>query len=251
MGTVNFELDEGVGIIGLKSGKKNPINPELVADFSEVLKEIINSDDVKSVVLTSDNEKFFSIGLDVPKLIDMEKEEFRAFIRNFNKLCLDLYTISKPTVASINGHAIAGGFILALCCDYRFMGKGRGLVGLNEVKLGVSVPLLPQKILERLAGERIARDMIYSGEFYNPERAFELGAVDGVFESEEVLEKSIEKARNLGEMPERAFQAVKLNRIIEIKELVMKNFDSDVDTFVELWYSDKAQERLREAIKSF
>mgnify|MGYP000734207827 CR=1 FL=1 len=251
MSTVETEISGGVGIVRLSSGRKNPINPDLVKDLSERIEEIKEGEEIQSLVLTSSDDRFFSIGLDVPRLIDLERSEFRKFIREFNLLCLDIYTLPKPSVASINGHAIAGGCILALCCDYRYMSEGKRLIGLNEVKLGVSVPYLPHKILEQTAGERTATEMIYGGEFYSPEKALEMGVVDEIFSSEELLEKSVEKARNLGRMPGKAFAAVKENRTESIKEKALERLEKDVDVFVELWFSEEGQKRLREAAKNF
>ncbi len=251
MASVEVENKDGVAVIRLNSGRKNPINPDLVRDLSEMIGEIERDSKIHSMVLTSSDDRFFSIGLDVPRLINLERSEFREFIKEFNLLCLDIYTLPKPTIASINGHAIAGGCILTLCCDFRYAGDGRILIGLNEVKLGVSVPYLPQKILEQIAGERVATEMIYGGEFYSPEKALEMGIVDGVFSSEELLQKSFEKAKVIGGQPAKAFTAVKMNRTGEIKELALKKLERDVDVFVELWFSEVAQKRLKEAAKNF
>ena len=251
MVSVEIENADNIAVVKLSSGKKNPINPELVRDLSGMIKKVKENSEIKSMVLTSSNDRFFSIGLDVPELIEYGRDEFRKFIKDFNLLCLELYTLPKPTIAAINGHAIAGGCILALCCDYRFMGDGKKLIGLNEVKLGVSVPYLPQKILEQIAGGRVATEMIFSGEFYTPEKAFNMGVVDGIFSSDELLQKSIEKARILGEQPADAFATVKINRAGEIKEFYLRKLEKDVDVFVDLWFSDEAQKRLREAAKNF
>ena len=147
MSTVKVESFDGVAVLKLNSGKKNPINPELVNDLSDAVKDVKESGDVRGVILTSEDERFFSIGLDVPKLINEDREKFREFIRDFNLLCLEIYTLPKPVIAAVNGHATAGGYILALCCDYRFMAEGKSLIGLNEVKLGLTVPYLPMRIL--------------------------------------------------------------------------------------------------------
>lgn len=93
-------------------------------------------------------------------------DEGRSLAKLKNKLVayLALYTLPKPVVAAITGHAIAGGCILALCCDYRFISEGRKLMGLNEVKLGVPVPYLADRVLHALVGTRYAREIIESGE---------------------------------------------------------------------------------------
>ncbi|ADC66047.1 Enoyl-CoA hydratase/isomerase [Ferroglobus placidus DSM 10642] len=245
--SVEVEVVDGVAILKMNSGKKNPINPELVEDLKRAVESV--KSEASGIVLTSKDERFFSIGLDVPKLIDYDKQLFKEFIRSFNLLCLEIYTMPKPTVAAVNGHAIAGGCILALCCDYRFMVKEKALIGLNEIKLGLSVPYLPQRILQMI-DERVARDVVYGGDFYSAEKALELGIIDGVFSKEELVEKSIEKVKSLNH-PAEAFSAVKKNRTLKVKEECLALLEKDVETFTSLWFSEEGQKRLKEAMRSF
>ena len=247
---VKVERVEDVAVLKMGGERKNPINPELVSDLSSAVEEVKESEEVRGVVLTSEDERFFSIGLDVPKLINEEREKFREFIKSFNLLCLEIFTLPKPVVAAINGHATAGGCILALCCDYRFMAEGKSLIGLNEVKLGLSVPYLPQRILQQI-GLRVARDVVFGGEFYTPEKALEMGIIDAVFPKERLMDEAIKKAKDLGKHPSKAFAAVKENATAKIKEECLTILEKDVDTFVDLWFSEEAQKRLREVMKSF
>ncbi len=250
MGRVKVEVVNGVAVLKMGGEKKNPINPELVSDLGEAVEHVRESDEVRGVVLTSDDERFFSIGLDVPRLIDYDRKEFREFIRNFNLVCLEIYTLPKPVVAAINGHAIAGGCILALCCDYRFMSQEKCLIGLNEIRLGLSVPYLPQRILQQMDW-KLARELVYGGDFYSPDRALEMGVVDAIFPKDELVDRSIERAKSLGELPSEAFSVVKEIRTMKVKEECMSILEKDVDAFTSLWFSEEAQKRLREVVKSF
>ncbi|UCD05621.1 MAG: enoyl-CoA hydratase/isomerase family protein, partial [candidate division WOR-3 bacterium] len=112
---------EGIAVVRLSRGTTNAINLELIHDLSDNLKVTRDDADISGLVLTSANEKFFSIGFDIPGLINLEEGDFREFYKAFNRLCLDMYTFPKPIVAAITGHAVAGGCILTICCDYRFI----------------------------------------------------------------------------------------------------------------------------------
>ena len=109
----------------------------------------------------------------------------------FNQVCMELYTMPKPTVAAVTGHAIAGGCILALCCDYRFAAEGRKLMGLNEIRLGVPVPYLADCVLRQIVGARNAREIMETGEFYLPEQSLQIGMIDRVLPLEKVVADSI------------------------------------------------------------
>ena len=142
MQMIHVEYNDGVAIVRLNRPVTNALNLQLVEELAGTLKQVTCKSDVRSLVLGSSNDKFFSIGFDIPQLFERTREDFTFFYHTFNQMCLDLYTLSKPTIAAITGHAIAGGCILALCCDYRFIADGRKLMGLNEIKLGVPVPYL-------------------------------------------------------------------------------------------------------------
>jgi enoyl-CoA hydratase/carnithine racemase len=166
-------------------------------------------------------------------------------------MCLDLYTLPKPTVAAITGHAIAGGCILALCCDYRLLADGKKLMGLNEIKLGAPLPYVVDCVLPALVGGRYAREIMESGDFYPPDAALRMGLVDAALPLDQVLPASVEKAKTLGAMPEQAFAIVKCNRTEWIGKQIAAQLEEQERRFVECWYSEVARERLKEAAAKF
>jgi enoyl-CoA hydratase/carnithine racemase len=200
MEMISVEKHGKVLLAKMNYGVTNALNPKVFQELGEILQQVKNDEAVNSLVLGSSNEKFFSIGFDIPKLFEMNRDDFSAFYRMFNQVCMELYTLSRPTVAAITGHAIAGGCILALCCDYRFIAKGKKLMGLNEVKLGVPVPYLPDRVLHALAGVRKAREMMESGRFYAPDEMLKAGVVDEVLLIEDVVKTAIEHAGALGSL---------------------------------------------------
>ncbi|MFW9992761.1 MAG: enoyl-CoA hydratase/isomerase family protein [Candidatus Odinarchaeota archaeon] len=248
---IEIEYLEQVGVLKLNRGITNAINLELVNQLSNSLKKMKEDPAVRGIVLTSSNNKFFAIGLDIPGLIGLSREEFRTFYQSFNQFCLELYTIPKPTVAAITGHATAGGCILTLCCDYRFIAEGRKFVGLNEIKLGVPVPYPADCMLQHLIGTQIARQITWYGEFYQPDALLEMGMVDEVLPQEQLLAKAVEKAKQLGELPREAFAEIKRNQVEVVEERVRKNLADKEQFFIECWFSEKTRERLNEAAKKF
>ena len=248
---IDLSHEETVAIIKLNRGVTNAINQECIIELSKIIQNLKSDPEVAGLVLSSTNDKFFSIGFDIPELYGLTKEDFRHFYKSFNQVCMDLYTIPKPSVAAITGHAIAGGTILSLCCDYRFIANERKLMGLNEIKLGVPVPYLTDCILQSLVGTRIARDVIDSGEFYEPEKLFQMGMVDQVLPQADVLPRSIDKARLLGSMSKKAFEIIKRNRVETIETRILTQWEVKQEIFIELWYSKKARRQLKEAMEKF
>ena len=251
MELIRIEYRDEVVILKLVRGITNALNLQLVNQLAENLRKVRDDSDVHSLVLGSSNEKFFSIGFDIPELFKLTRKDFRAFYQAFNRVCMDLYTLPKPTIAAITGHAIAGGCILALCCDYRFIAEGRKLMGLNEIKLGIPVPYPGDCILRHVVGTRNAREISGTGEFYRPEELLQIGMVDQVLSLKQVLPKSIEKAKLLGALPHAAFGMIKRNRIEIVEAQVLTRLAEKEQFFIECWHSNEARERLKEAIKKF
>lgn len=241
----------GTEIIKLNRGITNALNLDLVNELAEVIARIKNNPDSRSVVLTSTNDKFLSIGFDIPHLYGLSAEDFETFYRKFNQACLDLYTLPLPTVAAITGHAIAGGCILAICCDYRLIADGRKLMGLNEIKLGVPVPYLCDRVLHTLVGYQTAREIMEFGEFYPAQKALEMGIVDQVLPQDKLLDASVDRVRALGELPLKAFRMIKRNRVEPVEAQVLACLDEKIRGFLDCWYSDEARTRLKEAIEKF
>jgi enoyl-CoA hydratase/carnithine racemase len=248
---VSLENRQGVILAELRHGVTNPIGPSLVGALSRAVQSVTDDAAAGALVLTSANAKFFSIGFDIPHLIDLPREAFLEFFTSFSRLCLALLSLPKPTVAAISGHATAGGCILALCCDYRLIAQGRRLMGLNEIRLGVPIPFVADCALRSLVGQRIAREITDGGGFHLPEQALALGLVDRVVPGDELTAQSILKARGLADLPRGAFAQIKANRLAPVRAEIEAGLSRRDFEFVEAWYSPEARRRLQEAVARF
>jgi enoyl-CoA hydratase/carnithine racemase len=247
----NIEYHDNIALVKLDRGVTNAIHLQLVEELDGALQRIKRDSNARALVFSSANDKFFSIGFDIPSLFELAREDFMRFYQAFNRVCLELYAFPKPTVAAITGHAIAGGCILALCCDYRFIAEGRRLMGLNEIKLGVPVPYPADCILRDLVGARAARDVMEGGEFYQPKDAFQMGLVDRICPPEKVLTQAVEKAKVLSAFSQQAYTLIKRNRVEQIEEYIKAHLKAKERLFVDRWYSEEARELLREAMEKF
>ena len=207
------ESRSSITILRLNRSVRNPINGEMVDALEAAIHAAAADPAVAGVVLSTTSEKFFSIGLDIPDLFPLSREEFGRFIRNFDRLCLTLLAIPKPTVAAVRGHAVAGGCVLALCCDYRIIGSGKKLMGLNEAKLGVPVPYPAHQALVHAVGPNVARRMIDSASFYSPDELLRFGLVDQIAEDGDAEDAAASRATQLAEIPGCAYRAIKADRI--------------------------------------
>ncbi|MCP4724785.1 MAG: enoyl-CoA hydratase/isomerase family protein [bacterium] len=248
---ISVEKQDKIAIIRFTRSVTNPMNLEFVNSLHSEIENLENDPSIRGLVITSGNDKFFSIGFDIPELISLNEEEFGVFYRSVNKTCLKLFTMPKPAIAAVNGHAVAGGCVIALCCDHRFIAEGRTKMGLNEIKLGVTVPYPVDCILRDIAGTKVAMDVMETGEFFDPNALLRLKMVDRIIPQVDLLRESVEKVSVFGEMPPEAFAAIKRNRTEPIMKMMKENLEEREELFIKLWFSDTARENLRNAMENF
>jgi enoyl-CoA hydratase/carnithine racemase len=235
-------------VLRLQNGVTNAIGPDMVCDLLKLLPVLER--DFRGLVLAG-GEKFFSIGFDLPALLRFGEADMADFFTKLNALTLALYSIPIPTCAAVCGHAVGGGNILALACDYRIAALGKKRVGLNEVKLGVPVPYLADLILRQVVGDRGATEMLYSGELMGPEDALRIGLVDEVHPVEAVEGRAIEKISVLAALPPAALSAIKANRVESVRSKYEENRRVKDAFFLSCWFSPPVKELLEAASKKF
>jgi enoyl-CoA hydratase/carnithine racemase len=248
MPKVTLQAHDAVTFLRLNNGVTNAISPELVDDLTDAVKRI--KSEFKGMVLAGGG-KFFCIGLDLPTLLLLDRADMTEFYRRFNQAVLDLYTLPIPTACAIDGHATAGGAIIALSSDFRFISSGRKFIGFNEVKIGVPVPYLADLILRQVTGDRYATELMFTGEFVEPQQAQKIGLIDDVFSAEDLEERAVAKITELAALPPCGITAIINNRVEAVKARYEAMRSADNDLFLNCWFNPAVQELLKEAAKKF
>ena len=233
-----------VAICSLNRGVTNALNVDMIQKIHYELDKLENNSNIYGVILTSSNTKFYSIGLDIPELFPLSEKEFKIFYQNFSLLCVKILSFPKPVIAVINGHAIAGGCILALACDYRYAKKKEFKMGLNEIKLGVPVPYIAECILRDLIGINKTRVICETGDFFSPEELVNLGLIDDIFSEEILQDNAVKKITKIASHSVEAYSKIKEIRNEEILKRFKQNSEKTTDEFVNLWYSPVARKNL-------
>jgi len=248
MTTIILDGRADVAFVRLHSGVTNPIGRQLIDDLHQTLKTV--KTDFRGMILAG-GPKFFSIGLNLPELLSLDRMEMRDFFFRFNRVALELYSLPLPTACVISGHAVAGGNILALTCDYRYMGGGKKLIGLNEIRLGVPIPYLADLMVRQIAGDRAATEMLYRGEFLNATAAKQIGLIDQIFANEDLEKEALKKIAELAALPQPAFATNKANRIERILARYKQHHNEKHETFLDCWFSEETQVLLKKAVEKF
>jgi enoyl-CoA hydratase/carnithine racemase len=166
MGLVDYSLEGHVAVITLNSGE-NRFNPTFLDAFLATLEEIETQTSATTAMVRSAHSKIFCNGIDLewimPVIQSRDLPTSKNFFYQLNQLFKKLITYPLVTIASINGHAFAGGAIMACAFDFRFMRSDRGYFCLPEVDLGI--PFLPgmNALLRSAIPENVLRDMQLTG----------------------------------------------------------------------------------------
>jgi len=237
-----------VALLRLNNGVINAINPTLLEDISSALNQIKSN--YGGMVLAG-GSKFFSIGLDLPTLLTLNRSDLAVFMGHFNQVVFELYTIPLPSVCALTGHAPAGGTVFALTCDYRFAAADGKILGLNEVKIGLPVPLIADGMLRQVVGDRAATEMLYFGEFMQPQAAQQIGLVDEIFPVDQIENRAVEKIKRILTSPRYALANMKANRVQTVKSRFLAHKTADVEAFVACWFKPSTQKLLEEMAQKF
>ena len=187
-----------------------------------------------AIVLTG-REGFFSAGLDLKVAPTLDADGQRAMVTGVNSIFAAWYGFPAPVVAAVNGHAIAGGLILALCADYR-VGSSEGKYGVTEVKAGVGYPAVAMAVVRAELHGPAARRLVLGADLVDAKAALEAGALDEVAEPDDVLHRATEVARNLSMLPSDAYARTKQ----QLRRPVLDAALAEPDPLLEGWVGSEA-----------
>jgi enoyl-CoA hydratase len=203
---LRVERDGDVVIVHVDRPPVNALDPSLLAEGAAMLEEL-RADPPPAVVIAG-REGCFCAGADLKLVPTLDADGQREMVEGINRLFGGWYSFERPVVTAVTGHAIAGGFILALCGDVR-VAATLGKHGLTEVRAGLPYPAAAMAVVRAELSAAAARELVLGGELWGPERALELGAFDEVVAPVSVIPRAVEHARRLAEIPAQAYGAVK------------------------------------------
>jgi enoyl-CoA hydratase len=198
---------DGVRLLEIANGKANTLDIELLNDLRDALSDAENGD-VSALVLTGTGT-VYSAGVDLFRLLEGGDDYIDRFLPALSDGIFQLFTFPKPAIAAVNGHAIAGGCILACACDTRLGPIGAGLMGIPELQVGVVFPAAALGVMRFSIADRRLPETVFRGSNYDFEQALELGLLDRLVESETLVESALAEARRLAALGSRSFALTK------------------------------------------
>lgn len=183
----------------------NAIDHELLAAIVAALPDLRAA---RAVVLTGAG-RFFSAGLDLSYVLELDLPAAAAFAEAFDDAMTGLFALECPVVAALNGHAVAGGGVIAASADARVMADGDARIGLPELKVGVPFPASALEIVRTAWGGPHLAMLLGRGLTYRPAEALTMHLVDEVVASADVVARAEALAMELGAAPKSSYAHVK------------------------------------------
>lgn len=206
---VHLEHEGEVATLRLDRPPANAIDLDLAKQLEAVLARLEERDRPAALVVTGSGS-CFSAGLDLKVVPRYGPEEQRRLIVTLNWLIARLYALPLPTVAAVNGHAVAGGLVLTLACDYRVCSDDPAMrLGLTETRVGIPFPVAAMAVVESELAPEVARKMVLVARNVAPETALHQGVVDELQPADRVLPRALEAARELAAAPRTAYARIK------------------------------------------
>jgi enoyl-CoA hydratase len=233
---------DGVVLLRLADGKVNAMSMEfceaLTARFAAV-------SSARAVVLTGTGH-IFSAGVDLKRLVEGDAAYVRKFLPALSTMLATVFSHPAPVVAAINGHAIAGGCILACAADRRLMVRDGGRIGVTELLVGVPFPPVAMEIMRCATAPQFFADAIFSAATYTPLEAAGRGLVHDVVEPQALLDRAVEAANALAALPPKVF-ALSKRQTREPALERMKNPDLDA-AIEQIWTAPETLARVRDYV---
>lgn len=203
MSDVSLSRHGGVAVLTLDDGKANALRFSNLQAIMDALEEIEASD--AGAVLITGRNGFFSGGLDLKTLPSLEPEALRTTLLTFSQLAVRLFAFPRPTVSAVSGHAIAGGAILALCTDLRYGVTGPYRFGINEVAIGMPMPVFLVELLREVLAPPALVPMLLHGRIVSHAEAQSWGVLSATHPLDQLQEVALKRAEELATLPTSAY----------------------------------------------
>src|ERR1700722_1322458 len=230
------EHRSGVTVLRLKHGKVNALDTELLRAITAAMQD---HDPAAAVVITGHGSAF-SAGVDLKRIVDGGQAYVREFLPALTQTFLAVFNHPGPVVAAVNGHAIAGGCVLASACDVRLMSAGR--IGLSELSVGVPFPTVALEVMRHAVGPA-AGNLALTARLLDAAQAQSIGLIHDVEAPEVLLDSAVTLAQAMAKTPVEVFALSKRQLQLPARA-AMDGHDADEETIAVSWESSGTRDAI-------
>ena len=250
MSTVRIDVSGAIAVLRLDKGRGNAIDEPLVRDLTDAAQSLAANRAVRGVLLASAHPKVFCPGLDLVTLIKFDRPALERFMLRFAEMVWALYALPKPMVAAVNGHAVAGGCILALTADHRVLRRGGAQIGLNEVKVGVPLPWSVAELLKASVPPHALAQVALLGRNFADDEALRVGLADELADADGFEDHCLVRLAEFVEKDGYALAATKDALRRDVLDRMKAHERERIGGWLDGWFSAPTRARMRETVAS-
>jgi enoyl-CoA hydratase len=243
------EIHDDVAVLRLVGGKANSMDHAFLDGLDRVFGEF-ESGGARAAVITG-YETYFSAGLSLSGLQPLSRDELRAAIDKFHHAMLRIFRCPRPVVAAVNGHAIAGGCVLALQADHSVAADGPFKIGLSETAIGLGLPPLVVETTRLAVPAASWTTMMLEGRLFSPAEARERGIVDELAPPDRVEAVALDVARRLAKVPPLAYANVKTSIRAPAVEAMTRDLAARHEAWLDTWFAPETRRIHAAAVARF
>jgi enoyl-CoA hydratase len=232
---IDTKVSDGIAIVTMDHGKANALDTEFCDAMASRFNELRKSD-AKAVVLTG-QRNIFSAGVNLKRLSEGGARYIREFLPALHRLYDAVFFHPKPVIAAINGHAIAGGCVLACCADRRIMSRESGRIGVTEILVGVPFPALAFEIMRHSTPPYFFSETILSGATFSAEVAAHRGWITETVQAALLMDRAMAAAQELAVLSPAAFTQTKMQIRQPVTERLRRHGEATDKAVTEIWAS--------------
>ncbi len=233
---LDVEQRSGVTVLRLQHGKVNALDLELLQAITAAMDDV---DENAAVVITGSGPAF-SAGVDLQRIAAGGPAYVQEFLPALSGTFMAIFDHPGPVLAAVNGHAIAGGCVIAAACDVRVMSQGK--IGLAELSVGVPFPASAMEILRHAIGPAIGR-LVLTAALLDARQAESIGLVDGIETPDALLDSVIRQAQTMARIPDDVFTLTKRQLQQPARDRIAAR-SGDAQTILAMWSSARTREAI-------
>lgn len=239
---IRHDENDGVVTLAMEHGKVNALDLELLTALDDELDAIERQP--PAAIVVRGNGRVFSAGVDLFRVVEGGREYIEEFLPLLSGVLARFLALPRPTIAAVDGDAIAGGCILACAADRRLMISGEARIGIPELGVGVPFPTVPLEIMRRTISDTWLRRLMLGGARLTPEEAMEAGLVDRIVASGSLLDEAVREAGALATIPPPAYALTKRQLVEPVLAAARERGDTEREV-VDAWSSEETLDAIR------
>ena len=201
-----LKKEEDISILTLDDGKANVFSAEMSKQVNDCLDQVETE---KGCLIITGKEGMFSAGLDLKTIQSGDVDKIMEMSTNAFKLLARIFSFPRPVIAACSGHGIALGTFLLCCCDYRIGVKGDFMLGANEMRTNMVIPIPILELIKFRVNNSHKYRAVLGAEMYTLEQAIEAGLIDEVVDPKDIMKAAKEKAKDLQTMGHPSYSITK------------------------------------------